>query len=42
MKILPVVAEMLHADGKTDEQTDLTKLRIAFRKKRGGDTKTGK
>ena len=46
MKIRPVVAEMFHADGRTerqraDRQTDMTKLIVAFRnfanatKKRG-------
>jgi len=31
MKIRPVRAEMFHADGKTDRQTDMTKLKVAFR-----------
>jgi len=36
MKIRPVVAELFHAEGKTDEQrdgrTDVTKPTVAFRK----------
>jgi hypothetical protein len=31
MKIRPVGAELLHADGRKDVQTDMTKLMIAFR-----------
>jgi len=31
MKICPVGAELLHADGPTDRQTDITKLIVAFR-----------
>ena len=31
MKIRPVGAELFHADGQTDEQTDMTKLKIALR-----------
>jgi hypothetical protein len=31
MKIRPVVAELFHADGTTDRQTDMTKLTVAFR-----------
>ena len=30
MKILTVGAELCHADGRTDEQTDMTKLTVAF------------
>ena len=30
MKIRPVVAEVFHADGQTDRQTDITKLIITF------------
>jgi len=30
MKILPVGAELVHADGWTDRQTDMTKLIVAF------------
>jgi len=37
MKIRPVEAELLQADGRTDrwtdEQTDMTKLRVNFRKR---------
>jgi hypothetical protein len=31
MEILPVGAELLHADGRTDGQTDMTRLIVAFR-----------
>jgi hypothetical protein len=31
MKIRPVGADLFHADGRTDRQTDMTKLRVAFR-----------
>jgi hypothetical protein len=31
MKIRPVGAELFHADGRTDRQTDVTKLIAAFR-----------
>jgi hypothetical protein len=31
MKILPVEAELFHADGRTDTQADMTKLIVAFR-----------
>jgi hypothetical protein len=31
MKILPVAAELFHADGRTDELTFKTKLIVAFR-----------
>jgi len=31
MKILPAVAELFYADRRTDGQTDITKLRVAFR-----------
>jgi hypothetical protein len=31
MKMHPVGAELLHADGWTDAQTDMAKLIIAFR-----------
>jgi len=31
MKILPVGAELFHADGRTDRRTDMTKLIVAFR-----------
>jgi hypothetical protein len=31
MKILPVGAELFHADKRTDGQTDMTKLIVAFR-----------
>jgi len=30
MKIFSVKAELFHADGRTDRQTDMTKLRVAF------------
>jgi hypothetical protein len=30
MKILPVETEFFHADGRTDRQTDTTKLIVAF------------
>jgi hypothetical protein len=30
MNILPVGAELFHADGQTDGRTDLTKLIVAF------------
>jgi hypothetical protein len=30
-KIRPVGAELFHADGRTDRQTDMTKLTVAFR-----------
>jgi hypothetical protein len=30
MKISPVGAELLHVDGRTDGQTDMTKLSVAF------------
>jgi hypothetical protein len=30
MKIRPVVAELFHADGRTDGQTDMTKLIVAI------------
>jgi len=32
MKIRPVRAELFHVDRKTDRQTDMTKLIVAFRK----------
>jgi hypothetical protein len=31
MKIRPAGAELFHADGRTDGQTDMTKLVVAFR-----------
>jgi hypothetical protein len=31
MKIRPAEAELLHADGRMDRQTDMTKLTVAFR-----------
>jgi hypothetical protein len=31
MKILPLVTELLHADERMGDQTDITKLRVAFR-----------
>jgi len=31
VKILPVEAELFHADGRTDRRTDMTKLIVAFR-----------
>jgi len=31
MKMPPVGAELLHADKRTDGQTDMTKLIVAFR-----------
>ena len=31
MKIRLVVAQLFHADGQTGGQTDMTKLRVAFR-----------
>jgi len=31
MKIRPVGAELFHADGRTDGQTDMTKPIVAFR-----------
>ena len=31
MKIRPMGAELFHADGRTDGQTDMTKLIVAFR-----------
>ena len=31
MKIRPVQAEVFHADGQRDGQTDMTKLTVAFR-----------
>jgi hypothetical protein len=31
MTIRPVGAELLHADGQTDRQADMTKLTVAFR-----------
>ena len=31
MKIRPVEAKWLHADGQTDRQTDMTKLVVTFR-----------
>jgi len=31
MKIRPVVAELFHADGRTDRLTDMTKLIVDFR-----------
>jgi len=31
MKIRPVVAELFHADGQVDRQTDTTRLIVAFR-----------
>jgi hypothetical protein len=30
MKIRPVGAELLHADGRTDRQKDMTKLIVTF------------
>jgi len=30
MKICPVGAELFHADGRMDRQTDMTKLTVAF------------
>jgi hypothetical protein len=32
MKIRPVEAELFHADRQADRQTDMTKLRVGFRK----------
>jgi hypothetical protein len=32
MKIHPVGAELFHVNGRTDNQTDMTKLIFAFRK----------
>ena len=32
MKIISLGAELLHADGQTDRQTDMTKLTVAFHK----------
>jgi len=31
MKIRPLGAELFHADGQTDRQTDMTKLTVVFR-----------
>jgi len=31
MKIRPVGADLFHADGRTDRQTDKTKLMVAYR-----------
>ena len=31
MKIRPVEFELFHADGRTDRQTDTTKIIVAFR-----------
>jgi len=31
MKIRPVGAELFHVDGRSDRQTDITKLTVAFR-----------
>jgi len=31
MKISPVEAELFHADRQTDQQTDTTKVTVAFR-----------
>jgi len=31
MKTPPVVAELFHADGRMDQLTEITKLRVAFR-----------
>jgi hypothetical protein len=31
MKILPVEAELFHADGRTDRLTDMSKVIVAFR-----------
>ena len=31
MKIRPVGAELFHADGRTDGQTDITKVIVTFR-----------
>lgn len=31
MKINPVIAELFHADGELDRQTDIMKLIFAFR-----------
>jgi len=31
MKIRPVEAELYHEDTQTDEQRDMTKLKVAFR-----------
>jgi hypothetical protein len=31
MKIRPVGAELFHADGRMDKQTDMTKLIVTFR-----------
>jgi hypothetical protein len=31
MKTRPVVTELFHADGRMDQLTDITKLRVAFR-----------
>jgi len=30
MKICPVRAELLHADGRTDRQTSMTQLKVVF------------
>jgi hypothetical protein len=32
MKIRPVAEELFHVDGRTDAQTDITKLIVAFRR----------
>jgi hypothetical protein len=32
MKILPLGSELCHADGRTDGQTDMTTLVVAFHK----------
>ena len=31
MKILPVAAELFHANGRTENRTDVTKLIVSFR-----------
>jgi hypothetical protein len=31
IKILPAGPDLFHAGGQTDRQTDITKLRVAFR-----------
>ena len=39
MEIRPVVAELFHADRRTDTQTDTTKLTVAFRNFANAPTK---
>jgi len=40
MKVRPVGTELFHADGRTDRQTGMTKLLVAFRNFANAPTNT--